>query len=180
MAAERQSEAPFGGKACPESPAPAGHSGRALRLHGSGAVGALPRPCCATPGGGFAPPLRARAAPAPERVGRVGSPRAGFRPPPARGKRRRGFRSPRRRFGSMVGRPGRGLLRSGGGRGLPALGRSAGLGRLPRPGYFPAPRLRSPACLRCSGALCASRAVQGRNDERFACALSGAAASRPP
>lgn len=152
MAAERQSEAPFGGKACPESPAPAGHSGRALRLHGSGAVGASPRPCCATPGA--LPPPGARR-PRPGACGSRRLPPRGLSPAPGARLAPPGVPLPPPPLRLYGRKAGAGLVALRWGAGAARSGALCGAGAAPPPRLLPrAPRLRSPACLRCSGALC--------------------------
>lgn len=138
MAAERQSEAPFGGKACPESPAPAGHSGRALRLHGSGAVGASPRPCCATPGG-LCPPS-GRAPPPPRSVWVASAPPARAFARPRRAASAAGGSAPPAAASALwsEGRGGACCAPVGGG-GCPLWGALRGWGGSPAPATSPPP-----------------------------------------
>ena len=136
MAAERQSEAPFGGKACPESPAPAGHSGRALRLHGSGAVGASPRPCCATPGA--LPPPGARR-PRPGAGGSRRLPPRGLSPAPGARPAPPGVPLPPPPLRLYGRKAGAGLVALRWGAGAARSGALCGAGAAPPPRLLPRP-----------------------------------------
>lgn len=145
MAAERQSEAPCGGKARPESIRVALFACMVAARSGL-------RPAPVAPLRGLCP-LRARAAPAPERVGRVGSPRARFPRAPGVRLAPPGVPLPPPPLGSVVvGRGGSCGAPEGGG-GCPLWGALRGWGCPPAPVSSPAPLLRFPGCLRCSARL---------------------------